>query len=170
MNAYIGLVLLVPYNFAPVGWAFCDGSLISISDNNTLFALLGTTYGGDGVNTFGLPDLRGRTPIGMGAAATGSSYVVGQQIGTETVALTTEQLPSHSHTPGVANAAGNSSHPGGALLGDGTSIYHRGATAAPVALNGAAVSVLGGSQPHDNLQPYLAMNWIISLFGIYPSQ
>lgn len=169
MEAYVGQLLLVPYTFAPQGWAFCDGSLISIAENSVLFNLLGTTYGGDGQNTFGLPDLRGRTPVGMGLAVTGANYTLGQQIGTETVTVTVPQLPSHSHTPGAAGTNGSSAHPGGALLGDGTAIYHKGAASSSVALNGAAVTPLGGSQPHDNLQPYLTMNWIISLFGVYPS-
>jgi microcystin-dependent protein len=154
-------------NFAPSGWAFCNGQLLSIADNTTLFQLIGTTYGGDGQTTFALPDLRSRVPIHQGTGL--SSYVIGQAGGQENVTLTVQQVPGHSHPPQCDSSASNSPNPTGRFWGVGTSSAYAsgGATAA---MNPSTVGAAGGSQPHDNVVPYLAINFIISLFGIFPSQ
>jgi microcystin-dependent protein len=133
-----------------------------------LFNLIGTTFGGDGQSTFGLPDLRGRTPLGMGQARTGTNYTIGQPGGLESVTINAAQMPAHTHQASAAGQTGNTPHPAGALLGDGQSIYHNGTNVSP--LNAATIGSLGGSQPHENRQPYLVFNWIISMGGIYPSQ
>ena len=164
---YVGQLLLVGFNFAPVGWAFCNGQLMDISQNDTLFNLIGTTYGGDGQSTFALPDLRGRAALHMGTATTGSTYAIGQTGGVETVTLTANQMPLHSHAFQAAGVLGDSQHANNTLLADGQAIYS--ANAPNVAMLGTSVSSVGGNQPHDNLQPYLVLNWIISLYGIYPS-
>jgi microcystin-dependent protein len=173
---FLGQIMLVGFNFAPIGWAFCDGSLLSIAQNTALFSLLGTTYG-DGVNNFALPDLRGRVPLGFGNGPGLSPYVLGQQTGSEAVALTAAQMPAHSHMLGAQDATGNTLSPTGAFLARGeepaskanVNIYST-STASPVTLNQATVQVAGGSQPHANIQPVLAMNYIIALQGIFPSR
>ena len=163
---FIGQIALVGFNFAPVGWQFCNGDLLSIAQYDALFQLLGTTYGGDGQGTFGIPDLRGRTPVGTGGA---NNYSQGQPIGTEMVTLTTNQLPSHTHVMAANSAASNSGQPNG-MFGNGGALMPYGSSGGTVSqLAGASVSLVGGAQPHDNRQPYLAVNWIISLFGIFPS-
>jgi len=167
MDAFVGQLLLVPYNFVPAGWMLCQGQLVSISEYSTLFQLIGTTFGGDGVHTFGLPDLRGRTPLGMGVASTGTNYALGQPGGAEAVVLAVAHMPLHTH-PASASATAGSGHPAGSLLGGGLDIYHHGSGAA--AMNGATIGSLGGSLPHENRQPWLTLNWIISMYGIYPSQ
>jgi microcystin-dependent protein len=155
-------------NFAPTGWMFCEGQLLAISENDTLFQLIGTTYGGDGQNTFALPDLRGRLPVHMGTGG-GSTYVLAQQGGVESVTLNTTQLPAHNHaflaTASVANsasAAGNVI----AQTSSGSAHLNAGAT---VVMAAGSLGAVGGNQPHSNLQPYLCVSFIISLFGIYPS-
>ncbi len=171
MQVYVGQVICVGFNFAPVGWALCDGSLLSIAENSALFNLIGTTYGGDGVNTFGLPDLRGRTPVGSGPLAGGSNYVLGQRGGAENVTVTLPNYPAHTH-PLMANTGnGNANGPAGNYLAAGQQTYNSNTPQAGDALNPAAVtSYAGGGQPHNNLQPYLTCSWIISLYGVYPSQ
>ncbi len=156
---------MFPGNFAPVGWAFCDGSQLPISSNDALFNLIGTTYGGDGVNTFALPDLRGRAPIHFGPG-----FALGQAGGVEAVTLTTSQIPSHSHVPQAASAA--SGNPANSPAGNVWSGWTGGQfdTQAPtVSMSPAAIGLDGGSQPHDNMVPFLTINFIISLFGIFPS-
>ena len=151
-------------NFAPAGWAFCDGSLIPISENDTLFALIGTTYGGDGENTFALPNLQSRVPIHPG-----NGFNLADTGGVESVTLTATQLPVHSHSFRATTATPNSTNPQGAIFGQPTaSIFNAGTS--PVGMAVAAVGSAGGSQPHDNMQPYLCISFIISLFGIFPSQ
>jgi microcystin-dependent protein len=171
-NPYVGEIRVFAGNFAPSGWALCDGSLVAISANPTLYSLLGTTYGGNGTTNFALPDLRGRAPINQGTSATGTSYVLGQTGGTETVTLQAAQLPSHQHNLLGTTSTGTSANPGPtlamAVTPNGEPLYD-GNQAIGVPLAGPAVSNSGGSQPHDNRQPYLAINYIISLFGIYPS-
>ena len=165
-NPYVGEIRMFSGNFAPLGWAFCDGSVLSIADNNVLFALIGTTYGGDGVSTFVLPDLRGRAPVHQG-----NGFVIGQIGGTETVTLTVSQLPSHTHAP--LAASGGSGIPANSPAGNVWSGWtgNQFSTQAPTApMSPAAVAADGGSQPHDNMVPFLAINFIISLFGIFPSQ
>jgi microcystin-dependent protein len=168
MTPYVGQLLLVPYNFAPSGWMFCQGQLLPISEYSTLFNLIGTTYGGDGQSTFALPDLRGRTPIHQGTGAGLSSYVIGQIGGVENVTLNGNQIPVHSHQAYGSSQAASTVSPAGAVPASGQTMYRTGAT--PFPLSPTVCSIAGGNVPHDNLQPYLTMNWIISLFGIYPSQ
>lgn len=161
---YVGEVRMFAGNFAPAGWNFCDGSLLAISENETLFQLIGTTYGGDGQSTFGLPDLRGRLPIHQG-----NGFILAQTGGTETVTLTTQQIPSHTHAMvASADAANQITGANGVLAAPPSlSMYF---TAAPdTALNPSTITPAGGNQPHDNFQPYLCVNFIISLFGIFPS-
>ena len=166
---YIGEIRLVGFTFAPSGWAFCDGALMAISQNDTLFNLIGTTYGGDGVNTFGLPDLRGRIPVHTGSSG-GNAYTLGQTLGAETVTLTGGQIPAHPHTllgtSAAAATAAPQTSPASVPAQATTAIYA--AAAANTAMTSTAIA--GGSQPHDNRQPYLGINFIISLFGIFPSQ
>ena len=171
-ESYLGEIRAFAGNFAPVGWALCDGSLLQISSNAALFNLIGTTYGGDGQNTFGLPDLRGRAVIHQGTGAGLSSYVVGEQVGLEAVTLTGAQMPTHTHSFAATTAAGNTQTPSPLVVLAGTPaglpIYD--GTANPVALSPQAVRAVGGSVPHNNRQPYLAITYIVSLSGIYPSQ
>lgn len=168
-NPYVGEIRIFAGNFAPQGWAICDGSLRPISEDEALFNLIGTTYGGDGQNTFGLPDLRSRLPIHQG-----NGYVIGSLGGSESVTLTSAELPAHSHTVQSSTAHGNTSSPAGALWAtDGTGVaapYRKAASGGTaVALAAGTVAPSGGGQPHENRQPVLAMNYIISLFGIFPS-
>jgi microcystin-dependent protein len=154
-------------NFAPSGWLFCDGQLLPISQNDTLFNLIGTTYGGDGQSTFALPDLRGRVPIHQGNA-----FTLAQNGGAEQVTLTVAQLPAHSHPLLATTDVGTQPNASGNLLAQlpaaTTKLYR--APAGTVALSPNSLAPSGGSQPHSNFQPYLGLNFIISLFGIFPSQ
>jgi len=161
---YVGEIRIFAGNFAPSGWALCYGQLLAITDNETLFNLIGTTYGGDGQFTFGLPDLRGRNPLHQGGG-----FVLAQMGGQETVTLTSQQLPSHTHGATAVSGAGNSGSPAGAnsWAAAATPLYSSGATNAQ--MNAAALAVTGGNQPHNNMPPYLTINYIISLFGIFPS-
>jgi microcystin-dependent protein len=156
-------------SFAPAGWAFCNGALMPISENDALFNLIGTTYGGDGQETFGLPDLQGRVPLHQGTLA-GNGYVLGEQGGVEQVTLTANQTPTHTHpilaSQDLANS-GNATDNVIARSGQVNAFLNANAT---VAMNASFLGVAGGSQPHENLQPYLCISYIISLFGIFPSQ
>lgn len=163
-SPYVGMLLAVGFNFAPAGWRLCDGSALSISENSTLFNLIGTTFGGDGQQTFNLPDLRGRIPIHFG-----NGYVIGQNGGAENVTLTSQQAPVHSHTVAVSSNNQNSAAPNNNFLASGPQAYIQG-TAPNVNLAPQSITPFGGSQPHNNLQPFLTLNWIISLFGVFPSQ
>lgn len=168
LEAYIGMVLLAGFSFPPMDWALCDGSLLPISEYEALFSLIGTTYGGDGMSNFALPDLRGRVPVGVGQLAQGQNYVIGQKGGVEQVTLTLSTYPSHSHALVATMAAGNTGVPTGAFPASGQNIYSS-STNLNLTLNPLSISAsAGGSQPHPNLQPYLAMNWIICVNGIYP--
>ena len=171
-SPYIGECRLVGFNFAPVGWAMCQGQLVPISENDTLFQLLGTTYGGDGQNTFGLPDLQGRVPIHQGQGVAGTTYVPGEKGGVEQVTLTIQQIPKHTHTLIASNTAGNSSVVQQHVLANAPSgqVYVVNGIVADTPLNANALMPQGGNQPHDHLQPFLTMKWIISLFGIFPTQ
>ena len=167
---YVGEIRIFAGNFAPAGWMFCDGSTLPISENETLFQLIGTTYGGDGQTTFNLPDLRGRVPIHQGTdAATGSSFILGEQSGVETVTLTLQQTPVHSHSLLATDAVGTQVNPGGNLLANSQGPQPYIQEDPDNNLNAQAMAASGGSQPHENLQPYLGINFIISLFGIFPS-
>ena len=167
---YIGTIMVFAGNFAPAGWAQCNGQLLPISQYDALFSLIGTTYGGDGQSTFALPDLRSRAPIHQGQGSGLSSYVLGENAGVETVALAGNQLPMHSH-PAMGNSgAGTSTDPaGGVWAGGPTSTYIAGGSA-NTHMNPTSISASGGGQPHDNLLPFLTLNFCIALEGIYPSQ
>jgi len=181
-NPFLGEIRLFAGNFNPRGWAFCNGALLAISQNDALYALLGTTFGGDGVNTFGLPDLQGRLPVGQGTGPGLSSYVVGQKGGTETVTLNTNQMPIHSHTFFANTAAGSLDRPGAtaqpakaqqSVGGQSALLYVIPGNQSPITtvnMNAANVQATGGSQPHENLMPVLAINYIIALEGIFPSR
>lgn len=162
---YVGEVRLVGFNFAPVGWSFCNGAVLSIAENSTLFNLIGTTYGGNGQTNFQLPNLQGRIPIHVGSNGT-STYVLGQSGGVEMVTLAIGQYPSHTHNLVVSSNQAGSSTAGNATLGTGPSAYTTLAPTAP--MNAAMVGPSGNSGPHENRQPYQVLNWIIALTGIYP--
>lgn len=162
---YVGEIRMFAGNFAPAGWMFCEGQLLPISENETLFQLIGTTYGGDGQSTFALPDLRGRIPIHQG-----NGFILAETGGVEEITLTVQQIPAHSHPLLISSATGTSSNPQNSVPSttDGTiSLYI--ADPPNVNMNPGAISPTGGSQPHTNFQPYLCVDFIISLFGIFPS-
>jgi microcystin-dependent protein len=166
VDPFIGEIRLVPFMFAPRGWALCAGQLLPINQNQALFALLGTNFGGDGKQTFALPDLRGRVAVGAGQGAGGSSYPLGSTGGEETVKLTVGQLPAHSHRVRASSGAATTKNPVGAVPAAGG--------AYTAAQNGqmstAMLANSGAGQAHDNRQPYLSLNYIIALQGIFPSQ
>jgi microcystin-dependent protein len=168
---YIGEIRMVGFNFAPVGWAFCDGSLIPISENDALFNLIGTTYGGDGQNTFALPDLRSRIPVHMGTDRQGTNWALGQQAGAETVTLNVPQLPVHSHVAsGVKSSTNGVASPANNTWGGVTASNPYTDQPPDSTMNSSSIGPAGGSQPHDNMMPFLVVNFVISLFGIFPSQ
>lgn len=169
-NPFLGEIRMGGFNFAPRGWAFCIGQLLPIAQYDALFALVGTTYGGDGVTTFALPDLRGRIPINQGQGPGLSNYVMGQKAGTESVTLTTAQIPSHSHVITAASSGTRSANPVGNLLGSGEADIYNHDGANGVAMSPNAIAQSGGNQPHDNMQPYLCINFFIALEGIFPSR
>ncbi|MGA2171175.1 MAG: tail fiber protein [Terracidiphilus sp.] len=168
-QSYVGEVRLVGFNFAPVGWELCQGQQMAISENPTLFNLIGTTYGGNGETTFNLPNLQGTLPIHQGTGR-GGTYVIGQTGGAETVVLSVSQYPEHNHTlQASTTSTGGVNDPANLMVGGGSKVYSNETPAA--AMNAAMVGLSGGgSQPHENMQPYLVLNWIIALYGIYPSQ
>ena len=170
---FVGQVIAVGFNFAPVGWALCQGQLLPISQNAALFSLLGTTYGGDGQSTFGLPDLRGRAALGMGQGSGLQPYVLGQPGGVESVTLTANQFASHTHALQAAATATTPTPGSGVVLGTpaaATPIYATGAGIGTTLAPSAVSPATGGGGPHENRQPSLTINYIISLFGIFPSQ
>lgn len=170
MAAYVGEIRMFAGNFAPNGWMFCEGQTLAIADNTVLFQLIGTTYGGDGEQTFNLPDLASRVPIHMGTGTEGTTYQLGEMAGTEQETLTTNQIPIHSH-PMLANTNGGSSNnPGSNMLANCSALKIYTASAPSVALHAQAITPAGGSQPHENVQPFLCINFIIALNGIFPSQ
>ena len=165
-SPFVGEIRMVGFNFAPVGWSFCNGELVPISQNETLFNLIGTTYGGDGQTTFALPNLSGRVAVHQG-----NSFIIGQLAGTENVTLSTNQMPQHSHAPQVA--APDTISPVGAYFASSsrTSVDLYGTSGSGLTMmNTSLIDSSGGSQPHPNIQPFVAISYIISLFGIYPSQ
>jgi microcystin-dependent protein len=172
-NPYVGEIRMFGGNFAPLGWAFCNGQLLAIAGNDALFNLIGTTYGGDGQSTFALPDLRGRLPVHQGTDSTGQAWTLGEATGAEEITLTVNQIPAHSHfAMGSADQA-SSSDPTGAVLATlsaaGTQSAY-GIRSPTGALDPSSVMPIGGSQPHPNFMPYACVSFIISLSGIYPSQ
>jgi microcystin-dependent protein len=173
MEQFIGEIIMFGGNFAPRGWAYCDGQLLAISQNNALFSILGTTYGGDGRTTFGLPDLRGRVPVHAGAGPGLPVVRLGQKGGEATVILNVNQIPAHNHNA-VIEAV--SPIPRGDAGPDPTNAYnaqggvYANGKNAKMAADSVSVGSTGGSQPHDNMQPYQSVNYIIALDGIYPSR
>ncbi|MGZ8345695.1 MAG: phage tail protein [Allosphingosinicella sp.] len=164
---FIGEIRLFAGNFAPVGWAFCNGQTLAIAENDALFTLIGTTYGGDGQNSFRLPDLQGRVPVHKGTGA-GVTYQLGEQGGVESVTLTTNQIPAHTHSLIVSQDQGSQSDPTNAMVGSNPTVQLFRPGAAVQTFDASAMSPVGGSQPHDNLQPYIAIHYIIALFGLFP--
>lgn len=167
-DPFIGEIRMAGFNFAPNGWARCEGQLLSIAQNTALFSLLGTQFGGNGQTTFALPDLRGRVPIQRGQGPGLSSYSIGEVVGSEQVTLTAAQIPGHSHGLVAARDGARSDQPSGNLLASGEADVFSRDTGNPVAMAATAVAPTGGSQPHQNMQPYLCVNFIIALFGIFP--
>src|SRR5690349_17450646 len=168
---YVGEIRMFAGNFAPNGWMFCEGQTLPISENDVLFQLIGTTYGGDGQETFLLPNLASRVPIHMGTGPDGTTYQIGEMAGTEQETLSTQQIPNHSH-PFTANTTnGTIINPGGNLLAaSAASVQTLIQDVADTPFNNQVIQPAGGSQPHENTQPFLCINFIISLFGIFPSQ
>ncbi len=162
---YVGEIRMFAGNFAPAGWMFCDGSLLPISEYETLFNLIGTTYGGDGQSTFALPDLRGRLPIHQG-----DGFTLAETGGAESITLTVNQIAAHSHALRATTNPGNQANPGGNVTAQNTLVQLYVEDVPTVNMGANAIGTTGGSQPHNNFQPYLCISFIISLFGIFPSQ
>jgi microcystin-dependent protein len=162
---YVGEIRMFGGNFAPAGWMFCEGQLLPISENETLFQLIGTTYGGDGQSTFALPDLRGRLPLHQG-----NGFTLAETGGAEEITLTVQQIPAHNHAFSPSTALANANTPQNNVLAQSAAfqLYIQQPPSVPMANN--ALGMVGGSQPHTNFQPYLCVDFIISLFGIFPSQ
>lgn len=171
---YVGEIRMFAGNFAPNGWMFCEGQSLPIAENEVLFQLIGTTYGGDGEETFNLPNLASRVPMHMGTGPDGTTYQLGEMAGTEQETLTVQQIPSHNHAL-LASTSASQLSPNGAFLTVPTSsqqgvLLYNTATAPTIALHPNTIQPSGGSQPHENTQPFLCINFIISLFGVFPSQ
>lgn len=170
---YVGEIRMFAGNFAPAGWMFCEGQLLPISENETLFQLIGTTYGGDGESTFALPDLRGRVPIHMGQGPGTSNYILAESGGVEALALTTQQIPTHNHPALCVTSGGSaSSDPTNGLWQNSDSLQYFFLASSSLGFMGnpnILTTPTGGSQPHENQIPFLCINYIISLFGIFPS-
>jgi microcystin-dependent protein len=167
-DPFIGEIRIFPFSFAPSGWAFCNGQLLPLSQNTALFAILGTTYGGDGKSTFALPDIQGRAVMHPGQGPGLSLHDLGETGGTETVTLLESEIPVHSHATNASQSDGTERTPAGQLLGTGVGISQYQAPGALTNLSPNAVSPTGGDQPHNNLQPYLTLSFNIALQGIFP--
>jgi microcystin-dependent protein len=165
MDPFLGEIKIISFTFAPRGWAFCNGQLMPISQNQLLFDLLGTTYGGDGQTTFALPDLQGRTPFNVG-----SSFVLGQKGGEETHTLTIPEMPGHTHAAVASSAAADQTSPAGGLWANGGISTYSSTNQPQITMSGLAVGAAGESQPHQNLSPYLVLNFVISLEGTLPQR
>ena len=172
---YVGEIRLFGGSFAPVGWALCDGSQLAISNNEVLFNLIGTTYGGNGQTTFNLPDLRSRVPVHQGTAPGNGTYIIGQSAGFESVTLVDAQMPTHTHPLYATNAqqtnvpAANTL-PAAVTTGQSGALVQYGTASPDAVLSSQSITVSPGGQPHANIQPYLCVNFIIALYGVYPSQ
>ncbi len=174
MDSYIGQIQPFGFNFAPKNWLFCNGQLMSIAQNTALFSLLGTTYGGDGVTTFALPDLRGRASLHFGQGPGLTTRVLGEASGQETVTLLNSQMPTHNHllnatTTSTAEVPTNAFPGSAALASDGAAVTAYGTTP-NTTMSPQAIGLAGGNQPHQNMQPYLVLNWCICQYGIFPSR
>ena len=167
---FVGEIRMFAGNFAPRGWAFCDGQLLSVSQNDALFSLLGTIYGGDGRTTFGLPDLRGRIPIHAGQGPGLSQRRLGAKAGAEQVTLTVNQLPSHTHAAEASDDLGTTPNPADAVPAKSTTVDAYAASSPTENMSAQAVTNVGGSRSHTNLMPFLCVHFIIALVGIYPSR
>ena len=168
---FVGEIRMFAGNFAPNGWMFCEGQTLAISENEVLFQLIGTTYGGDGEETFNLPNLASRIPIHHGTGPGGTTFQLGEMAGVESVTLTTQQIPAHTHAMLASTVTGTEIQPAGEVLASGSSVSVYKPDVTPTqAMAAQAVSPVGGSQPHDNMHPFLCINFIISLFGLFPSQ
>jgi microcystin-dependent protein len=168
-DPFIGEVRMFAGSFAPAGWALCNGALIPISENDALFVLLGTTYGGDGEETFALPDLQGRVPMHNGQGpGISQNYQLGEKAGVESVTLSTQQIPVHNHAWVATTDPGQGTAPADQLLAANPTVLLYRPSTPTGAMNAGCISPVGGSQPHENLQPYITINYIISLFGIFP--
>ncbi len=171
MDPYIGDIRLFGGSFAPRGWVLCAGQLMSISQFSAVFAVIGTTYGGDGVTTFAVPDLRGRIPVGQGTGPGLTPRVLGQQFGSETVTLLSTQIPSHTHNLEASTAtAGEETPTNGVFAQNGTDKFYVSAASGAEQLNPATIQLDGGSLPHDNIMPTTAINYIMCVEGIFPSR
>jgi microcystin-dependent protein len=170
-SPYVGEIRMFGGNFAPAGWAFCAGQLMPISENDTLFNLIGTTYGGDGQETFGLPDLQGRIPLHAGQGpGISQNYQLGEKAGVETVTLTTQQIPIHTHALIGSSDIGIDPSPSNDILASSSILVPYVGIQPDANMASNAIGPAGGSQPHDNMMPYLCVSFIISLFGIFPHQ
>lgn len=176
-QAFIGEIRCFGFQFAPIQWAFCNGQLMSIAQNNALFAILGTTYGGDGINTFALPNLQGNAPMHWGAGAGGFTTVIGQTMGTTTVTLQTAQIPQHNHTITVQEVQGSAgtertavASPTNWLSNSSPGHIWKGTPTLNAQFSPQILGTFGASFPHENMQPYLAVNFCICLFGVFPSR
>jgi microcystin-dependent protein len=164
MDPFLSEIRIMSFAFPPKGWALCNGQILPINQNQALFSLLGTTYGGDGVRTFGLPNLQGRVPMHMGG-----SFTLGQNGGEQSHTLSLSELPQHLHSVAASSTATNgTASPNGNYLGGGNNVYHTPQN--PTPLTAATVANVGGSQPHENMSPYLVLNFCIALQGIFPSR
>lgn len=169
-NPFIGEIRMFGGNFAPAGWMFCDGQLLPISENDALFTLIGTTYGGDGQETFALPNLQSRVPIHAGTGPGGTTYQLAEMAGTEQETLTVQQIPSHTHAFLGSTTAATLTSPKDSVVATSAQVDYLTIATASIAMNANAITPAGGSQPHENCQPFLCINYIISLFGIFPRQ
>jgi microcystin-dependent protein len=167
-NPYVGEIRLFAGNFGPAGWMLCQGQTLPISEYETLFQLIGTTYGGDGQETFNLPNLQSRVPIHWGTGG-GSTYQLSEQVGAESVTLTVQQIPAHAHALLASNDIANEAAPENNVSAQTGTFDGYQSTPGAVAMAAEALGSAGGSQPHDNMQPYLCLNFIISLFGVFPT-
>jgi microcystin-dependent protein len=168
-DPFVGEIRLFGGNFAPVGWELCNGQLLAISENDVLFQLIGTTYGGDGQENFALPDLRSRVPVHWGNVAAGN-YTLGASFGVESVTLTAQQMPAHSHPLLASNDVATVVDPAGEVSGQTGTYDGYQSTPGSVPMAAQSLTAVGGNQPHDNLQPFVCLNYIISLYGIFPQE
>jgi len=170
MEAFLGSIYACPYNFAPTNWAFCQGQILPISTNTALFSLLGTYYGGNGISNFGLPNLQATTPIGFGQGAGLQNYALGEVGGVSAVTLRYNEMPAHNHTLESIGGAGDNTNPNGQCFakdGDNKNAYS-GTGRGDLQMNNNELQLTGGNQPHENMMPYLGLNWIICMNGIFP--